>query len=79
MIELLNQAGFFGYPCLFVGTLGGLLAIATLVLTLTKSKAASITGVVCLLLALGILGLGLLGHSIGINSLNGVLGNVPTR
>ena len=77
MIQLLKEAGPFAFLSVAAGGLGVALAGVTLVLTATKSKAASVTGILCLLLAAAILCLGVIGHAVGLVGTNASIGNVP--
>lgn len=77
MLNLIREAGPFALLIVAAGGLGVTLAVATLVLATVRSKAASVTGVICLLLALGILCLGVFGYSLGVVATNASLGNVP--
>ncbi len=77
VINVLREAGPLAFLNLAAGGLGVVLAVVTLVLVATKSKAASVAGVLCLLVALGVLCLGVFGYLMGMAGTNASLGNVP--
>jgi biopolymer transport protein ExbD len=77
MLELLRGAGPFAYLSLAGGAAGLVLAVITLALTASKSTAAKVTALLCLLCALGVLAAGAGGYQVGMIATMKSLGNVP--
>jgi biopolymer transport protein ExbD len=77
VLNLLNEAGPFGFLMLGGGGLGLLLALVTAALAAAKSSGAKIAGALCGLVALGVLGLGVAGFRLGMTTTLRAVANVP--
>jgi biopolymer transport protein ExbD len=78
MLTIFKEAGPFAFLSLGAGGLGLLLAIVTAALAAGRSStAARVTAALCLLVALGILGVGMAGYFAGMTGTMRAVANVP--
>src|SRR5688500_12623163 len=78
LVGVFKEAGPFALVSVFFGAMGIVAALAALGLTaMTKPVAAQVLGLVCVLLALLILGSGLAGHALGVSATEASVRNVP--
>jgi biopolymer transport protein ExbD len=78
MLTIIKEAGPFAFLSLAAGGMGLLLSLVTAALAAGKSTTApKVTAALCLIIALGILGVGVAGYSIGMTTTMRAVANIP--
>jgi hypothetical protein len=76
ILELVRNGGVFAYAAIFAGLIGTALGLSAVIALTAKSKAASTTGVIAVLLAVCAAGLGMLGTMLNKSKVDSALASV---